>query len=247
MAFTKGNFPIKASFIAVQDENGKDLGSMPTGQARDIARKRNMELVAVDENASTPVYKLQPRQRFVPHTNQDAEIAQYTVTAATVRCTDENGVSLGVIATSEAKRIAEERGLDLIAVNNRIDPPIGKIGDIKKYIYDQKKRAKEQDKKNRAAAKASEEKELKLTSDTTDSSKADRQRILAQANSFLEEGHPVKINIRFRGRGITHADDAMDRIRKEILETIDKGTVSKESRSNNGDIFTIQCQPYKKR
>ena len=39
----------------------------------------------------------------------------------------------------------------------------------------------------------------------------------------------------------------MDRIRKEILAAIDKGTVSKESRSTNGDIYTIQCQPYKKK
>lgn len=238
---------IKANFLAVQDDKGNDLGTMPTGQAKDVARKRGMELIPVDESVEPPVYKMQPRQKFVPRTNQDAELAQYTVTAKTVRCTDENGNSLGVISTDEAKKMAEERGLDLIAVNNRIDPPIGKFGDLKKYIYDQKKRAKEQDKKNRAAAKASEEKELKLTSDTTDSSKADRQRILSQANSFLEEGHPVKINIRFRGRGITHAEDAMDRIRKEILAAIDKGTVSKESRSTNGDIYTIQCQPYKKK
>jgi translation initiation factor IF-3 len=220
---------------------------MPTGQAKDVARKRGMELVPVDESVEPPVYKMQPRQKFVPRTNQDAELAQYTVTAQTVRCTDENGNSLGVISTDEAKKMAEERGLDLIAVNNRIDPPIGKLGDLSKFIYDQKKKAKEMDKKNRAAAKASEEKMLKLTSDTTDSSKADRARILKQANDFLVEGHPVKLNIRFRGREISHAEGAMDRLREEIRVGIVDGTVVKETRSTDGGTYTIQCMPRKKK
>ena len=114
-------------------------------------------------------------------------------------------------------------------------------------VYDQKKKAKELDKKNRAAAKASEEKMLKLTSDTTDSSKADRARILKQANDFLVEGHPVKLNIRFRGREISHAEGAMDRLREEIRVGIVDGTVVKETRSTDGGTYTIQCMPRKKK
>jgi translation initiation factor IF-3 len=240
---------IKANFLSMRDEKGNDIGTMPTGQAKDYARKKGMELVAVDETVDPPVYKIQPRQRF-SHQQPNDDKAQYTVTAATVRLTDENGKSVGVIPTAEARKMAEERGLDLIAVNNRIDPPIGKLGDLSKHIYDQKKAAKERDKKNRAAAKASEEKMLKLTSDTTDSSKADRARILKQANDFLSEGHPVKIVIKFRGREISHADSAMDRLRPEILDAIvtnGSGTVTKELKSTGGDMFTIQCMPAKKK
>ena len=125
---------IKASFLAMKDENGRDLGTMATGLARDYARKKGMELVAVNENVDPPIYTVKPRQRFVPRVQDDK--SQYEVTAATVRCTDETGKSLGVISTAEAKKLAEERGLSLIAVNNKIDPPIGRIGDLNKYIYD---------------------------------------------------------------------------------------------------------------
>jgi translation initiation factor IF-3 len=238
---------IKASYLAMRDENGKDMGTMATGQAKEYARKRGFELVAVDESCEPPIYTVQPRQRFVPRNGMDEAKAQYTVTASSVRLKDENGKSLGVMSTAEAKKLAEERGLDLIAVNNRIDPPIAELGNLSKYIYEQKKKAKNLEKKNRAAAKATEEKTLKLTSDTTDSSKADRLRIFKQANEFLDEGHPVKINIRFRGREISHAEEAMDRIRTEILAEIKSGTVTKETRSIDGGSYSIQCVPAKKR
>ena len=238
---------IKANFLSMRDENGNDIGTMATGAAKEYARKRGLELVAVDESVDPPIYTVQQRQRFGSRPQMNDERAQYMITASTVRLTDENGKSVGVIPTSEALKMAEERGLDLIAVNNRIDPPIGKLGDIGKYIYEQKKKAKELDKKNRAAAKASEEKMLKLTSDTTDSSKADRLRILKQANDFLAEGHPVKLAIRFRGREISHAPEAMDRLREDIRVGITDGSVTKEIRSADGGTYTIQCMPRKKK
>lgn len=238
---------IRANFLSMRDENGNDIGTMATGAAKEYARKRGLELVAVDESVEPPVYTVQQRQRFGYKPPVNDERAQYTITAASVRLTDENGKSCGVISTAEAMKMAEERGLDLIAVNNKIDPPIGKLGDISKFIYEQKKKAKEMEKKNRAAAKASEEKMLKLTSDTTDSSKADRHRILKQANEFLSEGHPVKLAIRFRGREISHANEAMDRLREEIRVGIVDGTVTKESKSVDGGTYTIQCMPRKKK
>lgn len=236
---------IKASFLAMKDENGRDLGTMATGLARDYARKKGMELVAVNENVDPPIYTVKPRQRFVPRVQDDK--SQYEVTAPTVRCKDENGQSLGVISTAEAKKLAEERGLSLIAENNKIDPPIARIGDLNKYIYDQKKAQKEKEKKNRAAAKACEKKDLKLTSDTTPSSQADRDRIMKQANEFLKAGHPVDLTIRFRGREISHAETSMTRIRDEILHGIVEGTVTKETRNQNGDTYTISCNPVKKK
>lgn len=238
---------INANFLAMRDINGKDLGTMATGKAKEYARTRGLELVAVDESADPPIYTVQQRQRFVPKNDMDEAKTQYKITASSVRLKDENGNSLGVVSTSVALKMAEERGLDLIAENNRIDPPIGRLGNLSKYIYEQKKKAKEMDKKNRAAAKASEEKTLRLTSDKTDSAKADRVRIIKQANEFLAEGHPVKINIRFRGREISHAEEAMECLRDEILHGITSGTIAKESRSVDGGTYSIQCSPSKKK
>jgi translation initiation factor IF-3 len=235
---------IQASFIILRDDKGNDLGSMPTGQAKEYAYKRNMELTPVDEKANPPIYTVKPRQRFTPR-QVNNEQSQYEVTAKTVRCTDETGKSLGVIDTAEAKRIAEERGLSLIAINNKIDPPIGRIGDLNKYIYDQKKAKKEKEKKNLAAARATEKKSLKFTSDTTPSSQADRDRILKQANYFLKDGHPVDLLIKFHGREKAHAETSMDRIRNEILHGITEGTVTSEVKSMTGDAYTISCNPAK--
>ena len=106
---------IKASFLAMKDENGRDLGTMATGLARDYARKKGMELVAVNENVDPPIYTVKPRQRFVPRVQDDK--SQYEVTATTVRCTDETGKSLGneikdqaVMMSSEIQDMKKDNG-----------------------------------------------------------------------------------------------------------------------------------------
>jgi translation initiation factor IF-3 len=67
---------IQASFLQMRDENGKDLGSMATGQAKEYARKRGLELVAVDETVNPPIYTVKARQRFVPKNPMDEAMAQ---------------------------------------------------------------------------------------------------------------------------------------------------------------------------
>lgn len=241
---------ISASVITLIDENGVDQGRMKTGMAKTYARERGMELVEVPGKLDTyTMKKYEPRKFNRGVSNQyqqekDSERAQYTITAPTVRLTDENGNSVGVISTAEARQMAADRSLDLIAVNNKIDPPIGKLGDLNKYIYEQKKAIKDRDKKNRAAAKASDEKEIKYTTDTSDSSKNDRMRMLKQANEFMEGGHPVRFTIDFRGRQMAHSADVMDRIREEMEANLTGGKISKVDQA--GNRFCVFCAPNKR-
>ena len=227
----KNDFYIAAKMVQLLDESRKPIGIMSPGRAKSIANDKDIELVCIDATKFPPVYAL----------GREAVVA---IESDTVRLMDENHQSIGVISTSEAKKMATERGLDLIAIAANQNPPVFMLGDKGKYEYEQKKRAKEQEKKNRATAKASAEKELVLPADTSDSSKGDRSRIMNQGNAFLAEGHPVKFRVQFNGRKISHSEDVMDRLVEEMREVVTNGTIGKIDR--NDKRFFINCTPKKK-
>ena len=118
-----------------------------------------------------------------------------------VRVVLEDGTMLGVLATRDALRQAEERGLDLVEVNPKSMPPVCKILDFGKYKYDEKKRTREAKRKQTVV----EVKEVKLRPKTDDH---DLQTKLRAARRFLESGNKVKFTVRFRGREITHPERA---------------------------------------
>ena len=122
-----------------------------------------------------------------------------------VRVVDEDGGMLGILSTQEALRRAQERGLDLVEVNPKADPPVCKILDFGKYKYDEKKKAKEAKRKQTVV----EIKEIKLRPKTDDHDLAFKARA---ARRFLEAGHKVKFTVRFRGREITHPEKAQEQL-----------------------------------
>ena len=122
-----------------------------------------------------------------------------------VRVIAESGDMLGVMSTQEALRRAQERGLDLVEVNPKAEPPVCKILDFGKYKYDEKKKAKEAKRKQTTV----EIKEIKLRPKTDDHDLAFKTRA---AHRFLEAGHKVKFTVRFRGREITHPEKAQEQL-----------------------------------
>lgn len=228
----RNNFFIPAPFIVVLDENRKSLGSMPAGKAKELANTRDVDLVCVDPRANPPVYAL-------------GEGPSDGAISATVRLLNGDRTQVGVFPIEEARKMASDRGEDLILINGKCDPNVCMIGDRKKYEYDKKKAAKENEKKQRAIAKASELKELKFPSDTSDSSKGDRDRLFERAVEFSEEGHPVKISVRFRGRLMAHAADVMDRLHDEAVEKIPNAQVGRPVAA--GNVYSMMCTPAKKK
>ncbi|WP_238906580.1 MULTISPECIES: translation initiation factor IF-3 [Clostridium] len=110
-----------------------------------------------------------------------------------IRVIADDGEQLGVIATKEALRIAEEKELDLVMISPGAKPPVCKIMDYGKYIYEQSKKDKEAKKKQ----KVINLKEIRV------SPKIEEHDVLIKSNNarkFLEEGDKVKITVRFRGR-----------------------------------------------
>jgi translation initiation factor IF-3 len=131
-----------------------------------------------------------------------------------VRVIGEEGEMLGILPTHEALKRAQERGLDLVEVNPKAEPPVCKILDYGKFKYDEKKKARE----TRIKTAAFDVKEIKLRPKTDDHDLDFKTRA---AQQFIEAGHKVKFTVRFRGREITHpqvAHQQLDRIMQKLDE-----------------------------
>ena len=122
-----------------------------------------------------------------------------------MRVLDAEGQQIGVMPTEEAIRRAEEAGLDLIEVAATAEPPVCRIADLGKFKFESDKRARDA-KKNQHV---SEVKEVRIRPRTDDH---DLQVRVRAARRFLEEGHKVKVEVRFRGREATHPEVARDQM-----------------------------------
>lgn len=112
-----------------------------------------------------------------------------------------DGSMLGIMATSDARRLAQEAHLDLVEVNPKAAPPVCKVMDFGKFKY-------EESKKKRQARKAQVQVELKEVKLRPKTDEHDLDFKVKHARRFLEEGNKVKITCRFRGREITHPETA---------------------------------------
>lgn len=129
-----------------------------------------------------------------------------------VRLIDENGGQLGVVSTYEARRQAQEKGLDLVEIAPQAQPPVCKIMNYGKFRYSKEK----QEKKNRKTQ--IKLKELKLRPGIADN---DIKIKVSQAKDFLSEGNKVKVTCMFRGREMAHTEigeAAMQRFVEELKE-----------------------------
>lgn len=100
-----------------------------------------------------------------------------------------------VIETRKALEMAEEQGLDLVEISPKADPPVCKILDYKKFLYEKKKKEKEL----KAKATKTVIKEVRFTPNTDDH---DFEFKSKHAEKFLQEGAKVKAYVQFKGRGI---------------------------------------------
>jgi len=136
-----------------------------------------------------------------------------------VRLVGEN-VEQGIITIKEALDIAKELELDLVEISPAANPPVCKIMDYKKFLYDQKKKQKE------IKAKTSKVvvKEVRLGPNTDDH---DFNFKLNHAKKFLEDGAKVKVEVFFKGRTIVYKDKGELMMLKFAQELEDYGKVEK--------------------
>lgn len=133
------------------------------------------------------------------------------IRAKEVRVISETGEQLGVMNIFAAIDLAKSRGLDLIQVTEKVDPPVCRISNYGKYLYQQQKKERKM-----AKPKGGELKEIRLTFKI---SPHDMETRATQAKKFLEQGNKIKINMALRGREKAMGSFATDKV-KIFLEKL---------------------------
>jgi len=129
-----------------------------------------------------------------------------------VRLTDTNGNQLGIVSLRYALNKAEESGLDLVEISPNAEPPVCRVMNYGKFLYEKSKSAKEQRKKQKIV----HIKEIKFRPSTDE---GDYKVKLKNLVRFLEEGDKVKVTLRFRGREMAHQHigiKVLNRIKKDL-------------------------------
>jgi translation initiation factor IF-3 len=138
-----------------------------------------------------------PRGNFNPRFRKEQQQEHRTnhmIRVPQVRLVGDN-VEVGVYPTPEAMKMAMDLALDLVEISPNADPPVCKIIDYNKFLYEKKKKEKEM----KAKSKASEVKEIRFTPNTDDH---DFDFKAKHAEKFLREGDKVKAYVQFKGRAI---------------------------------------------
>lgn len=132
------------------------------------------------------------------------------IRAPELRLIAEDGTQMGVVPLKAARQAAEQAGLDLVEISPNSDPPVARIMDYGKFLFQGSKQKKKQ--------KVVKLKEVKFRPNTD---KGDYEVKLRNLRGFLEEGDKVKVTVFFRGREITHQElgiKLLDRIKVDLAE-----------------------------
>ena len=184
-----------------------------------------------------PARRPDPRQQ---QKNDELELRiNNRITAPLVRLVGDNIPLPGVYPIAKALHLADELELDLVEISAKADPPVCKILDYQKYLYQQKKKAKEM-KSNSAKIVV---KEIRFGPNTDEH---DFQFKLKHAQEFLQEGSKVKASIFFRGRSIMFADQGEKQLLRFAVELEEYGR-AESMPSLEGKRMTMMIAPVKKK
>lgn len=154
------------------------------------------------------------------------------IRAKEIRVIDEEGKMLGIMHPKEAAKIAEDRELDLVEIAPQAKPPVCKIIDYGKFVYEQQKKEKLA-KKNQQQQQMKEIR-FKWRTDTHDFNFKTRH-----AKSFLEDGNKVKGSVMFRGREITHKEIGRELLEKFVEELKEVGKVDSPLKMEGRNLSVI--------
>lgn len=149
-----------------------------------------------------------------------------------MRVVTEDGETLGVMDTRDAIQEARNRGIDLVEIAPNAKPPVCKIIDYGKFLYEQKKKAHEAKKKQVTV----QVKEIKFRPGTDDH---DYNYRMEHARQWLGEGDKVRAAIAFRGREMTHRELGAKILKKLTADLADLGDVEVYPKMEGYQMFTI--------
>ncbi len=162
------------------------------------------------------------------------------IRAKEVRLIGERGEQLGIFPLREALQIARGHDLDLVEVAPQADPPVCRLLDYGKYLYERSKKAKEAKK----ARKPAEVKEIRFRPKTGEH---DVNFKINRMRGFLKEGSKVKVRVLFRGREITHPEIGEEMLNGIAVDLEDLAAVEYPPRMEGRSMLMILAPVSKKK
>jgi translation initiation factor IF-3 len=156
-----------------------------------------------------------------------------------VRLTGADGEAVGVVTIAEAVEAANEAGMDLVEISPNAEPPVCRVMDYGKFLFEKSKAAKEQKKKQKQV----QIKEIKFRPGTDI---GDYQVKLRNLTGFLEDGNKVKVTIRFRGREMAHQEIGVDVLNRLKIDTEEFAVVESFPTRIEGRQMIMVLAPKKK-
>ena len=159
------------------------------------------------------------------------------IRARDVRVIDITGEQLGILSIRDALNIATQKELDLVEVAPNADPPVCRLMDYGKYLFEMQMRERE----SRRAQKVIEVKELRLRPKTDDH---DIEVVITKIRKFVKEGAKVRVRIRFRGREMQHPEvgrDLLDRVARDVADV----TILEQTPALDGSSMLMILAPAK--
>jgi len=154
-----------------------------------------------------------------------------TIRVPEVRLIGPNNENIGVVSIEQALRIAREAEKDLVEVAGTATPPVCRVMDFGKFLYEREKKEKEA----RKAQTKIEVKEIRLRPKTNEHHRGFKTR---DARRWLMEGNKVRVTVRFRGREITYPELALEDL-KEVAEELADIAMIEQFPSMEGKVMTM--------
>lgn len=180
------------------------------------------------------------RKPLAAPAQKDRGIVNEQIPARELRVVDSDGSALGIMPREKALQLAREQGLDLVLIAPAGVPPVAKIMDQGKHLYEMEKKAKEAKKKQHVI----EVKETKLRYNIGEH---DYQTLLKRSKGFLEEGHKVKFNVIFRGRQAAHPELAHKLLQRFMDDVQEVGAVDSPPKQEGRSMILIMSAKRKEK
>jgi translation initiation factor IF-3 len=170
----------------------------------------------------------------------DRTLLNEEIRVPSVRLIGPDGSQVGVVSRGEALESARRAGLDLVMIAPEAEPPVVKVMDYGKHLFELKKVKAAQKKKQ----KQIQIKEVKFRPGTEE---GDYQVKLRSLIRFLEEGDKAKISLRFRGREVVHPEIGMQLMTRVSKDLDEHGTVEAEPRFEGRQVVMVLAPKKKKK
>ncbi|HEC17431.1 MAG TPA: translation initiation factor IF-3 [Sedimenticola sp.] len=154
------------------------------------------------------------------------------ITAPTVRLIGADGEQVGIVSLAEAQSAADEAGLDLVEIVPNAEPPVCRIMDYGKYVFEQKKQKQLAKKKQKQV----QVKEVKFRPGTGE---GDYQVKLRNLIRFLKDGDKTKVTMRFRGREHAHRELGLEMLKRVEADLAEYGTVEQQPQMEGRQMVMV--------